>query len=155
MELKIGSLAKLYALLLLREGPKHGYEIMKETGKRLGKGTSPGLIYPFLNRLKKEKYLETKKKGARRKKVYALTKKGRELVKGVLARFSGLFEIALGSRLSVCEHCGCKVYAGGCRKKINKRELTFCCHYCAESFKGGQILQKKFVRSQHRASLDV
>ena len=37
MQVKIGSLVKFYALLLLSEGPKHGYTLMKELENRFGK----------------------------------------------------------------------------------------------------------------------
>lgn len=134
-EVKITNLVKFYTILLLLEGPKHGYEIIKNVKEKLNKKMSPGEIYPFLKTLKKHNYVKTKKIGTRGKKVYYLTKKGKIFVKVMINRFGSLIDIAVEPKLTSCAHCGCKIYEGGYREKIKGKILTFCCHHCAKSYK--------------------
>lgn len=134
-EIKITNLVKFYTVLLLSEGPRHGYKIIKEIGEKLDKKISPGEIYPFLKLLKKNGYIEIKKTGKREKKVYQLTKKGENFVKRMLNRFGDLIDIAIEPRLTVCAHCGCKVYEGGYKETIKGKRLMFCCVHCARSYK--------------------
>ncbi len=134
-KIKIGSLVKFYTLLLLNESSKHGYELMKELREKLGKNISPSQVYPFLNLLQKNKLIKVEKTGSREKKIYSLTSEGRRFVSGLISRFGELIEIAIEPKLKVCAHCGCKVYEGGYRERIGKKELVFCCRYCANSFK--------------------
>ena len=137
-EIKVTNLVKFYALLLLYERPKHGYEIIKEIGDKLKKKPSPGQIYPFLRRLEEKKYIKTRKIEEREKKVYSLTGDGKKFVKKMLNKFGDLIDIAIEPRLTVCAHCGCEVYKGGHKEKIANRLLMFCCCHCAESFKKGK-----------------
>jgi len=134
-ELKVTNLVKLYALLLLYERPKHGYELIKEIGSRLERRVSSGQIYPFLGRLEKSKYIASGKRGERDKNVYHLTDEGRVFVKRMLTRFGGLIDIAIEPRVTVCAHCGCKLLSGGYKEKIAGKDLMFCCCHCAKSFK--------------------
>lgn len=138
MAIKISSLVKLYIILLLSEKPKHGYELMKQLEIRLGKKISPNQIYPFLNLLQKESIIHAEKKGVRDKVTYTLTKKGEEFTKKMLSRAGDLFYLALKPHLTACTHCGCKILEGGHKEVINKKELTFCCHHCAKSFKANR-----------------
>lgn len=139
MGIKIGSLVKFYTILLLREEPKHGYDLMKELERKLGKDISTSQVYPFLNTLEKNKIISVEKLGKREKKVYKLTKKGRKFVNTFLERFGDLLHTAIEPKLSTCTHCGCKVYEGGYREKIGKNKLTFCCHHCARSFRDERL----------------
>jgi DNA-binding PadR family transcriptional regulator len=135
MAIRIGSIVKLYTILLLSEHPKHGYELMRELQERLGRKVSPSQVYPFLNTLERHGIIKVEKRGKRDKKVYCLTKKGRKFVARTLTRFGELVELAIEPKLKVCAHCGCKVYEGAHIEKIGNHMLTFCCHHCAESFK--------------------
>ena len=135
MEVKIGSLVKFYTILLLSEGSKHGYDLMKRLGEKLGRKISTSQVYPFLSTLEKNKLVKVEEIGEREKKVYRLTKRGEEFVNSFLQRFGDLFHMAIKPRLTVCAHCGCKVYEGGHKEKIKREQLTFCCHHCARSFK--------------------
>lgn len=68
---------RLALLSLLAEGPRHGYQLMKELQQRAG-GTyraSPGAIYPTLQMLEDEGLIESEKQEGRR--VYSLTEAGR------------------------------------------------------------------------------
>ena len=51
-ELKVNTLTKLFILILLYDGPKHGYEIMKFLRKVLPWRVNPEQVYPFLKTLR-------------------------------------------------------------------------------------------------------
>jgi DNA-binding PadR family transcriptional regulator len=68
---------KLLILSVLRDGPKHGYEIMRAIEQRTG-GTytpSPGVVYPTLQMLEDLGHVQARAGGER--KVYELTEAGR------------------------------------------------------------------------------
>lgn len=132
--LKITNLVKFHALLLLYEKPKHGYDIIKEVREKTGKSVSAGEIYPFLKALKKHGYIKPGKVGVREKKVYYLTSAGKNFVRGMLEKFESLIDLAIEPRLTVCAHCGCKIYGEGHKEKIKGKTLNFCCVHCAESY---------------------
>ncbi len=133
---KISSLIKLSVLLLLlHQGGKHGYQIIKDLGKRTGKKISPGEIYPFLKNLEKYDLVVTKKVGSRDKKIYFLTASGKTFVRGITDKFNSLIDAAVKAKLSICAHCGCEVYRGAYHKIIKGRKTTFCCIACAQAFK--------------------
>lgn len=134
-EVKITNLVKFYALTLLLEKPRHGYELIKEIGQRMEKNVSAGQIYPFLSLLEKNKFIKSKSLGERDKHVFLLTPKGKIFARKMLSRFGSLIELALEPRISVCAHCGCKVLEGGHNEKIKGKTTTFCCCHCAASFK--------------------
>lgn len=132
--MRIGSLLKLYTLLLLSEKPRHGYELLKDLKKSLGKiGASQ--VYPFLKTLLAHEIIKVSKKGTREKKIYRLTRKGRRFVLSILDRLGELVDIAVKPRLKVCLHCGCKLYEEGYTERIKSKILLFCCHHCARSYK--------------------
>ncbi len=68
-------------LKLLRNGPKHGYEIIKCIKEDTGWKPSPGAVYPTLHGLKKKGLIEEKKD--ERRISYSLTTKGKEMTKKV------------------------------------------------------------------------
>ena len=73
---------RVAVLSLLADGPKHGYQLMKEMQERSGGmyRASAGTIYPTLQQLEDEGMIESEKKDGRR--VYSLTDAGRaELAK--------------------------------------------------------------------------
>ena len=135
MAVKVTNLVKLYIVLLLKEGPKHGYELIKELEEHLERRISASQIYPFLNELKKNKFIKVKEREERDKKVYYLTAPGKKFVKNILVRFGDLIDIAVTPKLTKCAHCGCEVYKGGHKETIEKKRLIFCCKHCAASFK--------------------
>lgn len=68
---------RLALLSLLNEGPKHGYQLMKELAERSG-GTykaSAGSVYPTLQQLEDEELIQSEQKGGRR--IYTITRAGR------------------------------------------------------------------------------
>lgn len=73
---------RLAILSLLSEGPKHGYQLMKEISERSGGvyRASAGSVYPTLQQLEDEGLIEAVQQGGRR--VYTLTEAGKaELAK--------------------------------------------------------------------------
>jgi len=133
----ISDFSRFYILTILYEGPAHGYRILSEFKKRVGKEVSPSLVYPFLRALE-QKGLVThtdKPVGQKERKMYELTKEGKALCVRLFKRFANLVSIAIEPTLEVCAHCGCKVYEGGIRENVDGKEATFCCIHCANSYR--------------------
>jgi PadR family transcriptional regulator len=133
----ISDFSRFYILTILYEGPAHGYSIISQFKKRVKKEISPSLVYPFLQQLE-EKGLVThtiRPVGEKERKIFELTKEGRELCTILFKRFAQLMAIAIEPSIYVCAHCGCKVYDGGYREVIEDREIAFCCSHCAASYK--------------------
>ena len=137
-EVKITNMVKFYTILLLSEGPRTGYEIIKETSEKMGKNTSPGQIYPFLKTLEDNGYLKSAEPASREKIRYDLTQTGKKFVKNMLSRFGEIIKIAIEPSLSTCAHCGCKVYEGAHKETIKNKQFVFWCCHCAKSFKEGR-----------------
>ena len=133
--MKVDNMIKFYVLMLLYERNRHGYELIKEIGGKLGKRISAGQIYPFLSKMKKQGLVAEKKSGARQKKTYHLTAKGRAFSKKMISKFSEMVAIAIESKIRICEHCGCEIYRGGYFEKICGKTLVFCCSHCAAALK--------------------
>ena len=79
------SLCKLFILRALREGPGHGYEIVRRVD-RLTKGfcvPTEGTIYPVLREFEEGGYVTAASEvvSGRERKVYTLTDKGRAAFK--------------------------------------------------------------------------
>src|SRR5215475_9930732 len=68
---------RLAILSLLAEGPKHGYQLMKEMAERSGGvyKASAGSVYPTLQQLEDEQLIVSEQQGGRR--IYTLTDAGR------------------------------------------------------------------------------
>ena len=133
----ISDFSRFYILTLLYEKPAHGYSILTKFKKRIGKGISPSLVYPFLHKLEKKGLVKHTMKpvGEKEKKVYELTTEGRKLCRRLFKRFAALVSTAIEPSLEVCAHCGCKLYEGGHTEIINGKKTTFCCKHCAGSYK--------------------
>ncbi len=95
LEIKISGIVRLYILITLESSPIHGYKLMKELEKRLGKKPSAAQVYPFLIELEKNGYLVIREEGKRKKKVYELTQRGHELVQHILSRVFSILDAAL------------------------------------------------------------
>jgi DNA-binding PadR family transcriptional regulator len=64
-----------YAILaILKDGPRHGYDIMGEMEQRRGMRPSPGSIYPALQFLEEGEYVTGVERDGKR--VYTITEKG-------------------------------------------------------------------------------
>ena len=82
-------LEKPLILWLISQGPRHGYELIKEVKRLTGQKLKPGVLYPLLYQLEGEGFLagEWVRRGRRELKCYRLTEKG----KALLAKVRGLF----------------------------------------------------------------
>lgn len=134
VDIKINNIVKLYTLCLLATGPKHGYDLMKELGEKLGRKISASNVYPFLNTLRKNKLIKFDKVGKRYKKIYNLTPEGKNFTKEMFTKFGDLIDIAIQPKISTCP-CGCKIYSGGHTERIKGKIMKFCCSHCAKMFK--------------------
>ena len=133
----VSDFSRVYIITILYEGPVHGYQIISKFKKVIGKEISPSLVYPFLKQLEQKNLVTHTLKpiGAKKRKIFELTKEGREFSEQLFKRFSELISVALEPSLEICPHCGCKVYKGGYLERIGENEMTFCCVHCAASFK--------------------
>ncbi|WP_258084036.1 PadR family transcriptional regulator [Thermococcus thermotolerans] len=68
---------KILVLDLLHE-PKHGYGIMSELERLYGIRLSAGTVYPILSSLRRSGLIEVAGTGARDRKAYVITEKGRK-----------------------------------------------------------------------------
>lgn len=136
-EALISDFSRFYILTILYEGPTHGYSIFNKFKKRVGKEVSPSLIYPFLKTLEQKGLVKhiIEPVGEKKRKIFQLTDKGKELCERLFKRFANLVSVAIEPSLEVCAHCGCKIYEGGYSEKIDGKETTFCCVHCASSYK--------------------
>jgi len=146
----LSDFSRFYMLMILYEGPAHGYSILNRYKERIGKEISPSLVYPFLQQLEEKGLVKhtIKPVGEKEKKVFELTREGRELCTGLFKRFADLVTVAIAPSLQVCAHCGCKIYEGGYRETINGKETAFCCMHCAASYKEEKKLAKKLVEGE-------
>ncbi|MEM2118628.1 MAG: PadR family transcriptional regulator [Candidatus Bathyarchaeia archaeon] len=133
----LSDFSRFYILTILYEGCCNGYDVLSAFNKRVGKKVSPSLVYPFLRQLEQKGFVKHRLEavGAKEKKVFELTEKGKEFCESLFRRFSGLVAVAIESSLDVCTSCGCKVYQGGYKEQIGGKMRVFCCVHCAESYK--------------------
>jgi len=146
----LSDFSRFYILTILYEAPAHGYSILSRFKRRVGKGVSPSLVYPFLQQLEEKGLVRytIKPVGEKEKKVFELTNEGREVCTRLFKRFANLVSIAIEPSLYVCAHCGCKVYEGGYQEVIDGKETTFCCMHCANSYKEERKAIKKVVKGE-------
>jgi DNA-binding PadR family transcriptional regulator len=100
------SRAQFLALLALEEGPKHGYEISSWVAERSAGffSLSFGALYPLLHKLERDGLARgawDESGGARPRKVYSLTAKGKKALAGERASYeehASAFARLLGSK---------------------------------------------------------
>lgn len=87
---------EILILSLLAERPMYGYEIAQELEQRSGGyfELKEGLLYPTLHRMQKGGWLSStwRKVDGRRRKYYALTPAGREMLGEQVAEWNTFFE---------------------------------------------------------------
>lgn len=83
-------LEKPLILWLIAQGPKHGYELIKEFKRLTGQKLKPSVLYSTLYQLEGGGFLvgEWRKKGQRKLRCYRLTEKGKILHDKVHSLFS-------------------------------------------------------------------
>ena len=129
--------SRFYILTILYEGPTHGYKIINKFRKRLQKNITPSLVYPFLQYLEQNGLAKhtTKAVGKKERKIFELTEDGKRYCEQLFKRFASIVSTAIEPSLSVCAHCGSKVFEGGHREQVGGKDLMFCCKYCAAFYK--------------------
>lgn len=148
----ISDFSRFYILLLLFEGPKHGYDIISKIEERLGQRASPSLVYPFLKSLEASGLLalEFESTGNRQRRKYSLTPAGKTLCARLFKQFTNIVSSAIEPSMSVCAHCGCRVYKDAHYEVINGKKLAFCCTYCASSYRRTVGTSAKHIRKSRR-----
>ncbi len=76
----VRNLLDIQILRLIQTEPMWGYKIKKQAEAKFGVKVRHGALYPLLNALEKKGYLisQRQKQGGRTRKVYTITKKGKE-----------------------------------------------------------------------------
>jgi DNA-binding PadR family transcriptional regulator len=99
-----GQLDALVLAVLAEAGPLHGYKLIEELRRRSAGALelAEGTLYPALHRLEKDGLLESRwaEDAPRRRRVYALTARGREALAGRRAEwraFSAVVDRVLGA----------------------------------------------------------
>jgi hypothetical protein len=72
--------------------------------------------------------------GRKPRKIYELTEEGCRLATHLFKRLESLVSIVLEPSLTVCAHCGAKIFEGGHKEAINGKEEMFCCVHCCGAF---------------------
>jgi DNA-binding PadR family transcriptional regulator len=92
---------RLALLSLLGEGPKHGYQLMKEMRERSNGAyrASAGSVYPTLQQIEDEELIESDQQSGRR--VYRLTKAGKKELEKEAPAIRDIWE-----RAEECENWG-------------------------------------------------
>jgi DNA-binding PadR family transcriptional regulator len=87
-----GGELRLVILALVAEKPRHGYEIIKDLGERVGGDytPSPGVVYPTLTMLEEMGYASTSQDTAGRK-LYTLTPEGEKVLAENKAQVDAIF----------------------------------------------------------------
>ncbi len=128
-KINLSNVNRLYTVLLLESGGKHGYQIIKEIERITGNKPTTSHIYPFLEKLAEKGVVTVEERGSRGKKVYQLTEEGEDLVKEQLDAFGEILQTAIQGEIEKCENCGCEIYRGG----YEEDGKLYCCEHCASS----------------------
>jgi DNA-binding PadR family transcriptional regulator len=78
-------------LWLLWREPMHGYQLMKSLSEIKKSKIEQGTLYPALQRLEENDLIKVKETGARGKKTYELTPKGKKKMVKACKEFSKTF----------------------------------------------------------------
>lgn len=132
-EIDLSNVNRLYTVLLLESGEKHGYQIIKDIERITGKKPTTSHIYPFLEKLEEQGLVELADEGDRDKKVYRLTGEGQGLVNDQLESFGEILYAAIEDRVRECSHCDCRIYDGG----FESNGEVYCCEHCAKHAETG------------------
>ncbi|MFW9975475.1 MAG: PadR family transcriptional regulator [Candidatus Thorarchaeota archaeon] len=133
----LSDFSQFYIVIMLSEGPIHGYGMIRAFKQRTGKTLSAGTLYPFLQNLESKAFVEKRDEstGKRPKIVYSLTNQGKRFCDRLFKRFAAITASALEPSLETCASCGAKIYEGAHHETIDGVMLAFCCVHCAKAFK--------------------
>ena len=121
---------KYVILKLLRDKPRHGYEVMKELEDRFeGYSPSPGTVYPTLQWLEDEGLVSAEDVAG--KKVYAITDAGRafldehrDVVEDIFERVRDAVDQALGGAMGEVNDAAGRVMKAAYRTAWRSRDDT-------------------------------
>jgi DNA-binding PadR family transcriptional regulator len=116
-----GGELRLVILALIAEKPRHGYDIIKELGERVGGdySPSPGVVYPTLTMLEEMGYVGTSQDEQGRK-VYTVTPEGEKALADSKAQVDAIF-----ARFGDRDHAGPRGGIGSVvRVMMNLRAAT-------------------------------
>lgn len=135
----LSSMTKYFILSALKAKDMHGYELIMELERVMGKKPSASQIYPVLKKMHASGYVTASVKAKGRKKVrsYRITRDGGRLFNDLNRRISFIISSALKEKIKACAHCGCEMISGAVQKKTGGKSLYFCCNLCAGSFANG------------------
>lgn len=152
----VGEFERFYILLILYEGPSHGYGILNKYRHRAGRPLSAGTLYPFLQLLEKQGIVSSTDRplGKRPRREYKLTPKGRRAAEQLFSRFAAITAGAFETNLEVCASCGCKV-KGAHYEEFGGRKLAFCCCHCAAAYRREWAMSSEQERLVRRTSSGV
>lgn len=72
---------QMQVLWLLEREPDHGYSLMKKLNDLKSTKIEQGTLYPLLQKLEKNGYIEVSDVGARGRKIYKITSSGKVVMK--------------------------------------------------------------------------
>jgi len=86
----------LLILAVIAEGPIHGYGLIKAVEERSNEGVllDPANLYRVLRRMKDQKWIRTAAGGSARRRSFAITDLGRQVLAAELHRLEDLLERA-------------------------------------------------------------
>lgn len=131
----ISDLSRFYILTILYEGSCHGYHIIERLRSSVGREVNPGVVYPFLQLLRRRRLVSVRPVGEKNRKVYGLTEEGEKVCTRLFERLATLVSTAIEPGLNVCANCGCMIHGAGYNEMIEGKMATFCCNHCAISLR--------------------
>jgi DNA-binding PadR family transcriptional regulator len=98
------SLSKFFVLCVLHQKPMHGYEVVQAVERTTKGCCSPteGTVYPMLNEFEAGGYLRSRAEvvQGRERKVYSLTRKGREAFRTAVAAWLEATDCIVATRVA-------------------------------------------------------
>lgn len=82
---------QMQILWFLGKKPAHGYELMKRLSEIKKTRITQGTLYPTVAKLEEMDLIRARKRGARGKKVFSLTPKGKRVMERNCAEFCKIF----------------------------------------------------------------
>ncbi|MDR0471268.1 MAG: PadR family transcriptional regulator [Nitrososphaerota archaeon] len=110
-----------YILTILYQGPIHGYQIINQYKQRIKKNISPSVVYPFLEELEKNGYLNhtTTLIKEKNRKTYHLTQAGQTYCTNIFATINEIFAPVCTIGIRHCPTCTCTIYKNTQHKTPN------------------------------------
>jgi len=95
---------QMQVLWLLEKEPDHGYSLMKKLNEIKNTKIEQGTLYPLLQKLEGNGYIEVRDTGARGRKIYDITIKGKTIMRRSCEDFIFTFDNIIEDYK--CKKCG-------------------------------------------------